>query len=491
MLNNTWKKALSALLALGLTLSFAACGKGATNASPSNATSSDASSSNAAAADPDRDAVAVKIGDKYTVTKGEIADQYDYMVSMYSAYGMTAPTTEEDITAMQDNVIASLVTEKIKLYEADQLGITITDEQKAEVEKKVDAQMSTYTENFRAQAKQEGAADVDARAKEIFQEQITAAGMNLDVDGFRSFMVDRYTEEAIKDALKAEITKGVTATDEEIQKYYDDLLKSQKDTYTTTPADFGYAAEDFQMNGGDPMLYTPEGYVRVRSISISPAGEVSKDYTALKDELTAIETKYGTAALTALADKYAAKNAEATDTSINITTGEIEGGATMVSDYITKKAAADALYEAFVKDARDKANEAVASLDAGTSFQDVLKKYGEDTMYTQYPSFVDSGLLMYVGGTDTTWNEELVKAVGLLKNGEHTGVILVDDVFYILELVGSEPAGEKTLTDAHDSIKAAVVTKNSDALWGTQLETWQNNTKIVKYFEDVYRSIGK
>ena len=326
---------------------------------------------------------------------------------------------------------------------------------------------------------------------EIFQEQITAAGMDLDVDGFRSYMVDRYSEEAIKDALKAEITKGVTATDDEIQKYYDDLLKSQKDTYTATPGDFGYAAEDFQMNGGDPMLYTPEGYVRVRSISISPAGEVSADYTALKDELTAIETKYGTAALSALADKYAAKNAPATDTSINVTTGEIEGGAQMVSDYMTKKAAADTLYEEFIKDARDKANEAIASLDAGTSFEDVLKKYGEDTMYTQYPSFVDTGLLMYVGGVDTTWNEELVKAVGLLKNGEHTGVILADDVFYILQLVGSEPAGEKTLTDAHDDIKAAVVAKNSDALWGTQLETWQNDTKIVKYFEDVYRSIGK
>ena len=163
----------------------------------------------------------------------------------------------------------------------------------------------------------------------------------------------------------------------------------------------------------------------------------------------------------------------------------------MVSDYMTKKAAADTLYEEFIKDARDKANEAIASLDAGTSFEDVLKKYGEDTMYTQYPSFVDTGLLMYVGGVDTTWNEELVKAVGLLKNGEHTGVILADDVFYILQLVGSEPAGEKTLTDAHDDIKAAVVAKNSDALWGTQLETWQNDTKIVKYFEDVYRSIGK
>ena len=485
MLNNTWKKALSALIAVALTLSFAACGKGANNASPSNATSSDA------AADPDRDAIAVQVGEKYTITKGEIADQYDYMVSMYSAYGMSAPSTDEDIAAMQDNVISSLVTEKIKLYEADQLGITLTDEQKAEVEKQVEEQMTSYTDSFRAQAESEGAADVEARTQEIFQEQIDAAGMELDVDGFRNFMVERYTEEAIKEALKAEVTKGVTATDEEIQTYFDDLLASQKETYTTTPADFGYAAEDFQMNGGDPMLYTPEGYVRVRSIAISPAGEVSADYTALKDELTALETEYGTAALTALAEKYAAKNAAATDTSINITTDEIEGGAELVNDYITKKAAADALYEEFIKDAREKANEAFASLEAGTSFEDVLKTYGEDSMYTEYPSFVDTGLLMYVGGEDTTWNEELVKAVGLLKDGEYSDVILVDDVFYIVQLVGSEPAGERTLTDAHDDIKAAVIALNSDTLWGTQLETWQNDTKIVTYFEDVYRSIGK
>ena len=152
MLNNTWKKALTALIALTLTLSFAACGKGAANASPSNASPSNATSSNAAA-DPDRDAVAVKVGDKYTITKGEIADQYNYMVSMYSAYGMSAPSTDEDIAAMQDNVIASLVTEKIKLYEADQLGITLSDEKKAEVEKQVDEQMTNYTDSFREQAK--------------------------------------------------------------------------------------------------------------------------------------------------------------------------------------------------------------------------------------------------------------------------------------------------------------------------------------------------
>ncbi|NLI53352.1 MAG: hypothetical protein GX417_03410 [Clostridiales bacterium] len=492
-MNNTWKKALAALLAVAMTLSFAACaGKGTDNASASNATSSNATSSDAAEyTDEELAQVAVKIGDKYTITKGDILDEYNYMVQMYSYYGMGAPSTDEDIESMQDSVISTLVSDKIQLYEADLLGVTLSDEEKADVEKQVEDQMDYYSETFRSQAQSEGASDVEARTLEIFQEQLDSAGMDMDVDGFRAYMLERYTEEALKTALKAEVTKDITATDEEIQTYYNDLLASQTDSYTTTPADYGYAAEDFQMNGGDPMLYTPEGYVRVRSISISPEGDVSDDYTSLQDELTDLATQYGAAALAALADKYAAQNADASDTSIGVTTSEIEGGAQIVSDYLTKKAAADALYEDYIKDARDKANEAYAALEAGTSFEDVLKTYGEDTMYTDYPSFVETGLTMYVGGEDTNWDEELVKAVGLLKPGEHTAVIQIDDMFYILQLVGDEPAGERSLTDAYDDIKAAVIKQSADTAWGTQLDTWENDTSITTYFEDIYRDIGK
>ena len=497
-MNNSWKKALSVLLAVALTLSFAACaGKGANNASGSNATGSNATSSNAtgsdasALSDEELSQVAVKIGDKYTVTKGEILDQYNFMINMYSQYGMTAPSTDEDINAMQDDVISSLVSDKIQLYESDKLGIKLTDAQNADVEKQIEDQMNYYMETFRAQAKSENASDVEARTLEIFQQQLDSAGMQMDVDGFRSYMNEQYTDEALKTALKAEITKDVSATDDEIKTYYDDLLKSQKESYTTTPADYLTAAEDYQKNAGDPMLFTPEGYVRVRSITISPAGEVSADYTSLKDEMTKLEAQYGAAALAALAGKYTAQGAKASDTSINVTTSEIEGGAAIVSDYITKKAAADALYEDYIKDAREKANEAYASLEAGTSFEDVLKQYGEDTMYTDYPSFVDTGLLMYAGGEDTVWNAKLVAAVGALKPGEHTAIIQIDNMFYILQLVGSEPAGEKSMTDAYDAVKAAVIAKNANTAWTAQLDTWQNDKSIVTYFEDVYRDIGK
>ena len=483
MMNNTWKKALSALIAVALTLSFAACSKGANNTTASNATASDAS----------RSEIAARIGksDEFTVTKGEVEDQYNGIVSMYQQYGMGAPTVDEDIETMQDDVIATLVVEEMKLYQAQQLGVQLSDEKTAEIAKQVDEQMKYYTDMFRDQATEEGAADVDARALEIFQEQLDLGGFEMSVEGYRDFILGTLTEQAVKDALKAEITKDVTATDEEIQTYFDELLASQKESFTASPADYGATAEDYQMNGGDPLLYTPEGYVRVRSIAVSPAGNLSADYTTLTNELIDIEAQYGAAALKALADKYTAKGADASDTSINVTTGEIEGAAALVSDYVTKKAAADALYEDYIKDAREKANEALASLEAGTSFEDVLTKYGEDSIYTEYPTFVETGLLMYIGGEDTYWDAELVKAIGLLKDGEHTAITQVDDIFYILQLVGSEAAGEKTLTDAYDDVKAAVIAQNGDKLWNTQLDTWQADDKIVTYYEDVYRSIGK
>ena len=482
----TWKQAVSALLAIALMLSFAGCASKSGTASNSDATASDAQYSEKELAQ-----VAVKIGKDLTITKGDVIDEYNYLVQMYSYYGMAAPTEDADIEAMQDNAVSSLVSEKVQIYEADQMGIVLTEGEKADVATKVDAQMESYLSSFRSQAQSEGAADVETRANEIFQEQLTAANMDMDVEGFRAYLTDGYENEALMSALKAKVTEGVTATDDEIKAYFDNLLSTQTDAYTTTPADYLNAAEGYQKSGGDPMLFTPEGYVRVRSITVSPAEEVSQDYTTLKSDMESIANEFGAAALNALADKYTAGGKPSTDTSVTISAAEITGGDKLVNDYLTKKAAADALFEEYIKDARAKANEAYAALESGTSFTDAINKYGEDTMYTDYPSFVDTGLLMYVGGEDTVWDAKLVDAVKQLKDGEYTAVIQIDNMFYILQLVGTEPAATKTLDQVTDQIKAQVVATNADKLWSDKLDKWTKDTKIVSYNEDVYRDIGK
>ncbi|MEN6419912.1 MAG: peptidyl-prolyl cis-trans isomerase [Clostridiaceae bacterium] len=485
MKNFKWKQMLAALLAVTLMLSVAGCAL--KDDKTDTASSSNASSGDAAADDQ----VAVKVGDKYTITKGEIADQYDYMVQMYSAYGMSAPTEASEIESMQDSVIATMVSAKIQLYEADKLGIALTDEEKASVESQVEEEMKYYMDNFKSQAVSEGAADVDARTLEIFQEQLDAAGMEMDVDGFRAYVTEQYTNDALKTALKAKITEGITATEDEVQAYYDENLATQKESYDATPTDYLSAAESAQSGSGAPVLYAPAGYVRVRSISITPTAALSDDYTTLKTDMDSIAAKYGAAALEALAAKYAAQGTNPATASFDVAASDIEGYTDLLTQYLAKKSQADAMYEEYIKDARAKADEAYAALQSGTSFADTMAKYGEDTMYTTTPSFVDTGILMYMAGKDTTWDAKLTEAVGLLKAGEYSPIIQIDDMFYILQLVGDEPSGEKTLTDVHDAIMASIIASKGDTLWNDTLKGWEEDKTIVTYYTDVYRSIGK
>ncbi len=490
MMKFKWKHALAALLAAVLMLSVMGC-------SLNDDESATATSSNASAdvdttdTEADRDQIAVKIGDDYTITKGEIQDQYDYMVQMYSYYGMGTPTEDADIESMQDSIVSSLVSDKIQLYEAKLLDILLTDEEVADAEAQAEEEIQYYLDTFRADAEDEGAEDVEARTLEIFQEQLDAAEMDMDVEGFRAYITEEYINEALKIALKEEITRDVTATDEEIQEYYAETLASQEADYATTPAYYLSDSEAYQMEGTTPVLSAPEGYVRVRSIMISPAEEISDDYATLLSDLDTLSAQYGEAALAALADKYAETGADPESKQLPITASEIEGGEALVTEYVQKKAEADAMYEEYIQDARAKADEAYAALESGTDFSDVLTQYGEDDMYISYPSFVETGRLMLTTGEDGVWDSELVDAIGLLKDGQYTGIIQIGDVFYILQLIGEEPSGATALSDVYDAIQAVVTQNNADDYWNEMLESWENDTSIATYYEDVYRDIGK
>ena len=106
----------------------------------------------------DRDAVAVQIGEDFTVTYGEVADYYDYIVSMMSYYGVSAPTADADIESYQDEAVDGLVAQKKQLYFAKQLGLDeLTADEEAEVQAAVDEEMEYYFDMFRSDAEAEGA----------------------------------------------------------------------------------------------------------------------------------------------------------------------------------------------------------------------------------------------------------------------------------------------------------------------------------------------
>ena len=424
------------------------------------------------AAETNRDAIAAKVGDEYTVTLGEVEDAYSASVQQYQAYGMSAPTADADIESMQDYVVQDLVSAKVKQYQAKLMGIQLDEDAKKGVDADIEDEMAYWMDTFRTQAESEGATDVDARATEIFNEELKNSGLDMDVDAYRDYIRGFIETEAINKALEEKVKSEVSVSDEEIQTHYDDLLAKQKEAYATAPEGYLEDEENFEKFGGDPVLVVPEGYVRVRTITISPAEALDEGFETLKTELTALESEYGKLSLDS-----ALKNP------VRLTE--------IVKEYAEKKAESDKLYEEYIAAAKEKAGKAYAALQGGKSFSDVMQEFGEDDVYTTYPIFATEGLLMQKGVASSTWDQKLVDAVGKLQPGQYTDLIQLEDMFYICELVGDEEVVEKPLSDVKDSITEQTTNAKAETYWNEQLEAWLNDTKLVTYFEDVYRGVGK
>ena len=420
----------------------------------------------------ERSKVAVTVGGKYDITKGEIIDQYEYLLNMYQYYGMEAPIEDADIESLQDSVISDLVSSKILLYQAEQLGITLDDMKKAELEAELESEMQYWIDEFASQAVSEGAADIEARTEELFNNALSESNMDMDMKGYREYLSNVMEEKAILSILEEIIRAKADVGEEQIQAYYEHLLKIQEDDYSETPANYQTDSESYLMNGGNPVVFRPKGYIRVKAIAISPEEELDEDYAALREEVDKMESEYGRLML---------EDAESNEERLL----EIE------AEYVDKKAEADEMYEDFIKDARDKINEAYTALEEGKPFDKVLEEYGEDDIYKTNPMFTEKGILMLRDGEEDI-NKDLVEAaLALKKEGMYSEIIQIDDVFYIVLFVGSEPSKPVPLSEVYDEIEELALNEASETLWREQQETWNNDTSQVVYNDSVYRDIGK
>ncbi len=461
----TLKKALSLLVAAAMLLSLAACAdKTAGTAAPA------ASTDTSASAGINRDAVAVRVGDR-DITAGEIADMYTQYVSMYQAYGMAAPTADEDIKSLQDMVVSTLVDYDILLYQASKLGYdSLTAEQEAELQESLSTEIESMIEYYSQDAETEGT-DEDIRNAAIaaINQELANYGWNTDFEGYKKLREQELREKAVIANLENSIKASASVSDEDVKNYYDTLYQEQKEQLED-PTQYLGLEEDYEMNGGTPMLIVPEGYVRVKVLSVMPEGTLDENYDTLLSEMTALEAEYGNLAL---AGGDAARITE------------------IKNEYAQKKLEADGLFDAYTADAHAKIREAYAKLQAGESFDDVFAAYNEDTTYTTYPVFAERGRLMMPNEDDGTWDEKLRNAAKGLTPGQYSDIVEIEGSYFIVYLVGEEPAGDVPYDTVLNALRESALASRQETVWQAQQEEWSNDTSIVTYYEDAYRSIGK
>lgn len=458
---------MALLLCLTMAAALVACAK-------NDGTTEPAGPGSATADGIDPDTVVATIGDTYTVTYQDLAEYYSYYMDLMSYYGYGAPETDAEIEELQDALLQDYINNKKQYYYADLYGIALSEEDARLAREEADEEMAYYMEEFTEMAKEEGLQDeaaVAARAKELFAQDLATYGIEMSPEEYADYVYGQIAEEKRLSLLQDYVNADIHVTDADVEALFTSMISEQSAVYQETPLYYMDDVESFEKGEGTPVLYTPEGFFRVKVLYVEPEGTLDEGYAEMLERLEELEAEYG-----ALALEDEAGNAARLK--------EIR------QEYTAIRQETEDLYEDYTAAARTRAEEIYAKLEAGEAFDALLQANGTDQDYARYEQVGKNGKLMYRDGGDG-WEDSLRETALSLTPGTYSGVIKVDDAYCIVYLVGEEPSGPASLDSIREEVAIQALTKAREEHYASVLAEWELDDSMVTYFRDAYRGIGK
>lgn len=475
------KRILALLTAILLSLSLSAClvpndDKSADTETPvASDNAGKAEDAASPAADFDGEAVAIELGD-IQITANEVANVFDSYISMFSySSSIDREVIDQCLTMAEDEAIRYYV----PLWKAQELGVTLDEETELELSAKAHEEIEEERNALLCQfAYYYGATEEIAdSASELTEEQIQVATDAIDEqlaamfrEGFvfedylaleHDSILEGYRIEKLTALLQDRVAQD-PPTAEEVDTWYTATLEAQKAEYDETPLNYYY---DANASDGTPVLYTPDGFVRVQVIELLPDGEPDEKIDENERKLKELEAEYGTLALN---DKDPERQAE------------------IVAEYAALKAENAALDDAFYGDVRAKINEAYAALQAGTSFEDVMNAYNRPA---EDGSTVDERLV-YTKDADP-YNGELGDFVKGLEPGAYSEPTLIDGAYVIVKVTEVLKEGPVDRAAIEEDVRIAAKTALAEEAWEAQFDAWLTEAKEIAVFHrDTYEMIG-
>ena len=454
------KRFLALLTAILLSLSLTACLVPKEEDGQVTSAPADTQNQGAKAFDFDGDAIAIELG-SVKIKATDVVNMFDSYMSMFSSYSGTinAETVEQCMSMTEDEMIRTYV----PLWKAEELGITLTSEEELELDASAHAEVEEERNALLCQfAYYYGAIDeIPEDASSLTQEQadvaINAINEQLAQMFREGFVFDDYLAmehdnileslriERLTDALKATLNTD-SLDPEEVDAWYDKTLAAQKATYDESPLEYFYDAQGLDVDGAVPVLYAPDGYIRVQVIELAPNGEPDEKIEANATKMKDLEAEYGELAL----------NSE-----------NPERQAEIAEQYAALKTETDELENSYYNDVRTKIDEAYAALEGGASFEDVMKTYNGSADN-------ESGLderLVYIKDADPR-NGSLGDYAKDLEPGTYSKPVLVDGAYVIVKLIEVVKAGPVDRASIEEEVRIAAMAALREDAWEAQFDEW-------------------
>ncbi len=472
---------LSVLTAIVLMLSLFGClvpKSGTDGSDTASPTAVSTANGGANSLEFDGEAIAIELGD-VKIPANDVAIALDNYLSMFAYYSMI---DEELIADCMSMVEDELVQYYLPLWKANELGITLDAAQEAEaaqnaeneVEEERDAILLKFAHYYADLDEDvEDASLLTEEQRSIALEVIEEQLAEMFYEGFtfddylameRESYLKAYRIDALVDVLKAMALQD-PISDEQIDAWYETTLEAQKAKYADSPLEYYYDATDYRNGMSEtPVLYVPDGYLRVQVIEVVPEGEPDDKIAENATAMRTLEAEYGALLLNG---------------------GDAERQTEIEEKYAALKAENDALEEAYYGEVRKTIEAAYTALQGGMSFEDAMQAYNANAA-----EYGPDERLIYIAGVDTH-NGEIANLAKTLEPGTYSEPILLDGAYVIVKLVEVLQEGPVDRAALGDKILAAAKAALAEDAWEDQFDAWLTEAReIVVYHRETYDMLG-
>ena len=431
---------------------------------------------------------------------GEPIDTYnEYLNNIISYYLDYADYYGYDV-ASQDMIdtinqysLQYTIRSVILQQKAKELGLdVITDEDKAKMEADARAEWVEILDNY---AEGSGTITESSTEDEKAAARADAAAAIKESDNYDE---ERYVKESLENGIENlltervtdHLTEGKTVSEEDVRNYFNDLVSDDEENYKDNIEMYEYYTQYY----GQESYYIPEGYRAVNHILLSVDEELLnnwKDLNARLEEQKSGEEAEPTDEEDPEDDDEDGEDSEETPApeAENSADPAAESPAepteeptatpepTPTPEPVTQEMV-DAAEKAILESVQSTVDEINAKLEAGTSFDELIKEYGTDPGMQDEASRANG---YNVHEDSILWDPIFTSAaMALEKIGDVSKPVVTQFGVHILHYLKDVPSGPVELTDEMKAeFSATLLEEMRDEALSTALDQWEAEAELV------------
>lgn len=401
-----------------------------------------------------RNSKAVVTYDGGEITRGQLlgdyVTQYSYLSYMYSMY-YGSSISEAEAADIAQSVAEGFVNTYAVLGQAEKMGITLTDEEKAECEEFANTSYQEDYDSFYATA--EGETEELKKMHAEYQ----MANMGSTYEYYYNQQAWDKILTKVEDAIREESPE---ITEEEILSRLAEQAREDEKTYAEDLGSF----EQNMMDESYVITWIPDGYRTVKHVLVIPDNEVLDAYIESRNAISALNTELANLN----SERLNAKNGEEGARAIEDIEADIDAKNLEME---ALEADQDACEADCIANVQDKLDEIYAKLDAGEDFDAVMAEYGEDPGMEMEPSKTEG---YYVNAASSTWDFSFRNAAMDLENvGDYSAEPVVSaSGVHIIYYNSDVKGGAVDLDDIREEYTAVAQEAADNEFFNEKLTGW-------------------